>query len=164
MLCDRVLYNIGSEPRADLAIDWLDLTWFDCTQRALRKRTRGGVDVGILLPVGQTPRHGDVLHRNEECIIAVDLLPAEVWVASPRGVEQMGRLAIELGNLHVPAEVAGEEMVLIPDGPVEAVLKRVGVSYRRDIRRFVPERSSVSGIPMRAGDFGISRTALQKTS
>src|SRR4051812_36396562 len=105
MYCERILSHLDPDSAdVGLAIDWLDLSWFDCTQRALRKRTRAGLDVRVLLPAGQTLRHGDVLQRDETTLIAVNLLPANVLVASPAGIGAMGRIAVELGNLHVPVE------------------------------------------------------------
>jgi urease accessory protein len=158
MFCERVVGQIDPDaPPAGLGVDWLDLSWFDCTQRALRKRTRGGADVRVLLPVGQTPRHGDVLHRDDGVAVAVNLLPTAVLVVRPQSIADMGRLAVELGNLHVPVEVAGPELVVIPDGPTEALLRKACVPFGRDLRRFVPERASVAGMPVRAGDFTVSR-------
>ena len=55
MLCDQVLGNLDTEACDPQSIDWLDLTWRDCTRRALKKQTRSGIEVRILLPIGQTP-------------------------------------------------------------------------------------------------------------
>src|SRR5262245_48201256 len=68
-------------------IDWLDLTWQECLRRAIDKPTRGGVQVRILLRLGTTLRHGDVLYCNSESAgapIAVHILPCPVVVVRPR--------------------------------------------------------------------------------
>ncbi|MDB5318962.1 MAG: ureE [Phycisphaerales bacterium] len=164
MLCERILGNLDAGFSIAGPIDWLDLTWFDCTQWALRKRSRAGVEVGVLLPVGQTLRHGDVLHHGSAGTIAVQLLPTDVWIIRPADLGAMGRLAVELGNLHVPVQIAGDELILLPDGPTGALLERHGVWYQSHLRQFVPERSSVAGLPSRAPDFGISRKSLPRAA
>ncbi len=105
MLCERVLGNLDLEPEPSAAIDWLDLSWFDCAQRALRRQSRAGTSIRILLDIGQQLRHGDILHRDASGIIAVNLIPADVLVARPRSLREMGQLAVEVGNLHQPVQI-----------------------------------------------------------
>ncbi|HET6249532.1 MAG TPA: hypothetical protein VFE47_17725, partial [Tepidisphaeraceae bacterium] len=50
----------------------------------------------------------------------------------------MGIVCLELGNLHAPTELAGEEILIAPDGPVESALVKLGIEYRREVRKFQP--------------------------
>src|SRR5258706_2733967 len=102
MLCERVLGNLDLEPEPSAAIDWLDLSWFDCAQRALRRQSRRGMSIRVLLSIGQHLRHRDILVRNAPAVMAVNLVPADVLVARPRSLCEMGQLAVEFGNLHLP--------------------------------------------------------------
>jgi urease accessory protein len=152
MLIERVIGNLdefgGTDP-AFVQVDWLDLTWRDCARRAVRGRTRAGRDVRILLPVGARLSHRDVLLAPPGSpVIAVNLRPAEVLVAFPRGLAEMGRLALELGNLHVPVEVRDAKVIVLRDGPTEAVLTRLGIPSRREVHPFVPEKCSMISLPM----------------
>src|SRR6185369_17891196 len=100
ILCECILGNLDLEPALDADVDWLDLSWFDCAQRALRRQSRGGTSIRILLGVGQSLHHRDILFRNAPAVIAVNLIPADVLVACPRTLCEMGQLAVEFGNLH----------------------------------------------------------------
>jgi urease accessory protein UreE len=162
MLIERIIGNLDDRDSADLAcaqVDWLDLTWRDCAKRTVRKCTRGGQDVRILLPLGTHLKHHDVLQTPGGSIrVAVNLRPADVLVAVPRGLAEMGRLALELGNLHVPVEVREVEMVVLADGPTEALLARLGAPHRRETRRFTPEPCSITSLPVDSQRLNISRT------
>ena len=162
MLCDRVLGNVASLPPDQLAgktIDTLDVTWRDCARRAVRGTTRGGVAVGVLLPLGQSLRHGDVLFEDAARVVVASVIPVEVWVASFEDSASMAAAALELGNLHVPVEVAdGPALVALPDGPTRGVFDRRCAKWEVRVRRFAPLRESVLGSELRlASSFGVRR-------
>lgn len=157
MFCDRILGNLDSEEMGESAVDWLDLTWIDCTRRALRKHTRSGIEIKIVLAIGQSPRHRDILSRDMTSVIAVNLFPTKVLVAHPPNAFKMGQLALELGNLHLPVEIAANEVIMIPDGPAEATLTRTGIPFFTDIRRFNPEPCCARNLVVRSDDFSMSR-------
>jgi urease accessory protein UreE len=56
-----------------------------------------------------------------------------LWVIRPRSNRKLFCLALELGNLHVPIEFEDDFMLVAPDGPVEEILERMGLTW--DIRR-----------------------------
>jgi len=158
MLCERVLGNLDLEPAPDSRVDWLDLTWFDCAQRALSRRTRGGSSIRILLGIGQHLRHGDVLVRDPSGnTIAVNLLPADVLVARPRTMQEMGQLALEFGNLHQPVQITADELIVLFDGPTAGILNRRGIPHLRQQRRFLPEPASITSLPRSSSSFTLSR-------
>lgn len=143
MLCERVLDNIDPDVAGARRVDPLDLNWRDCYRRAVRGRTRGGVDVGVMLPLGTHLRHGDVLFDGDEGVVVANVLPCEVWVAEFADARALATAALELGNHHVPVEVAGAGLVCLPDGPVRGVFDRHAKSWRREFRRFRPLRATV---------------------
>jgi urease accessory protein UreE len=143
MLIARTLGTLDDESISrGPAIDWLDLTWLDCARPSLRRPTRAGEWLEFALPLGASLRHRDILSADTSRVIAVNLLPTLVLVAAPSCMDEMGRLAVELSSLHVPLEVGGKELIVLPDAETESVLKRRETRFRRDVRRFVPEPSS----------------------
>ena len=142
MLCDRVLRNLhdaGLLAPAQRSPDLIDVHWHEAGLRALRKTTRGGVPLRILLPLGVALRHGDVLFEDATSLVAVEIIPTEVLVIRPRTPAEMANLALEVGNLHAPAQATeAGELLVIPDGPVEAILWRMDVPHTLDVRRFTP--------------------------
>jgi urease accessory protein UreE len=159
MLCDRVLGNVGSDDAGRFAgrpTDVLELTWRDCLRRAVRGRTNGGLPIGILLPRRTRLRHGDVLADDAVAgtLVVVDVQPCEVWVADFADSTTLATAALELGNLHVPVEVAApQSLVTLPDGPVRAVFDRLARSWRSEVRRFEPLKATVlpSDVRLAAG-------------
>ena len=171
MLCDRILGNVASADPARFAgkeHDVLDVTWRDCARRAVRGRTRGGSAVGVLLPLGTTLRHGDVLVEDDHRIVSVNLLPCEVWVANCADAASLANAALELGNLHVPVEATADgQLVTPPDGPARGVLDRYAERWRPEVRRFQPLRATVigtSGNLRLAESFQLKRAAATVTA
>jgi urease accessory protein UreE len=162
MLCERILGNLDLEPAPNDGIDWLDLSWFECAQRAFARKSRGGTSIRILLSVGQHLRHGDILVRDASSItVAVNLIPTDVLVARPRSLCEMGQLAVEFGNLHQPVQITADELIVLFDGPTEGVLNRNSVPHLREKRRFVPEPASIASLPRSASSFVLSRLSSE---
>jgi urease accessory protein UreE len=156
MICEEIIGNLydGSAPATGAPVDWLDLQWHQCARRALRARTRGGAQLRILLPVGRSLRHGDVLRYNDgaaAAIVGVNQLQTTVLVVRPRDLHRGCSIALELGNLHVPVEVTDDEIVLLPGGPGEGVLKRYGETCGTELRRFAPARATIPQFAIASG-------------
>ena len=157
MLVEAAISNLFDPDAQQIAtIDWLDLDWASCLKRAMKKRTRGDRDVRILLKLGVVLRHGDVLWTDQSTAIAVNVLPCDVVVIKPRDATESTTIAYELGNLHVPAQLCDGEIITIPDGPIEAILDRLGVSYEFQRRRFEPTLRNGTQIALSA-NFEITR-------
>jgi urease accessory protein len=137
MLCECILGFLydGLPPKAT---DFVDVAWHETLRRTLRRRSRGGSEVGILLPIGQRIAHHAILFEDEQVRIVVNVLPTEVLIARPGTVEAMGKLALELGNLHARVQIAGDTLVTLADGPAEEVLDRLGIQYSQTAERFEP--------------------------
>lgn len=162
MLCDRILGNIRDRS-ADAPIDWIDLQWSDCIKRALRKLSRAGRDVTILLAPGVGMNDGDILWEDPLVRLVVHVVPCEVLVISPASLEEMGRMALELGNLHAPTQVSGDQILTIPDGPVEQVLDRLNISRDRDERVFAPHAISYDTVGL-ASPLSVVRSSTRGVS
>ena len=150
MLCERVLGNVEADadrfPVASRQRDELEIQWWQLDRRALRRTTRDGCAIRVLLPIGQYLADGDVLFDDGATLIVVRVAPCEVLVVEPRDAAEMGNVALVVGNLHAPAEIAGYEILIAPDGPIESELNRLGISYDRQVRRFRPRRCA--GMPV----------------
>jgi urease accessory protein UreE len=142
MLCDRVLYNLHeTPPRDERAEESLPLDWHQLHERALRAVSSAGRTVNLLLPLGAGARDGDVVHEDADRRIVVRVRACDVYVARPGDSRTMGLIAAELGNLHVPLEIVGEELLTPRDGPAAGVFARYGVHVSLQHRIFQPLRS-----------------------
>jgi urease accessory protein len=103
---------------------------------ALAKRlhhliTQKHVEVAVHLPEGEHLRVGDVLYQDAESKIVVDVLPEDVLIIKPKSIQQMGIIAHELGNRHLPAQFIGDQMVVQYDYLVETLLQKRKLDYER---------------------------------
>ena len=158
MWCERIIRNCGdpSSPRwadqwAGRLVDWVDIEWTDCG-RVLKKQTRSGQPVRVLLPPGQMLRHGDVIYEDAHQAIVIHVVPCEVIVAKPENARTLALLALELGNLHMPAQIERDEIAFIEDGPAMAVLDATQIPWTREVRRFEPVQTiSMPGVNISPG-------------
>jgi urease accessory protein len=144
LLCQRILSVLKNVPPDDPAIDLVDIHWHELPLRALRRRSRGGRTVRILLPADQQLEHGAVLIRENRMTLALNLLACDALVIRPRSAAQAAQIAYAIGNLHLPAQVGAREIVLPADDATEAALGRLGVQYGLKSRRV---RISDTGFP-----------------
>ncbi|MCW3467270.1 urease accessory protein UreE [Chitinophaga nivalis] len=114
MIIDTIIGNLDTTDTSGLQIDLLSLEWFETTKRILRKHTQGGMEIGIrFLKEGQRLKQGDILYRNDTKIVAVDILPSDAIVVTPRSLLEMGSVCYEIGNKHLPVFIQ-QDQVLIP--------------------------------------------------
>lgn len=151
MLCDRVVgrYDVGdpagfADPTGDGRLDWLDLAWDECHRRALAATSRRGRAVRLLLRLGTTLRHHDVLADTTDYLLVVHVKPVEVIVVRPRSGREAAAIAVEWGNLHVPVQMSDDELVTLADGPAMAAAHKHAVPFEVAERRFEP--MPVSGL------------------
>jgi urease accessory protein len=141
MLVESAIGNIHdpAESSAPATIDWLDLTWLECRKRFARKQTRTGREVRILLRLGQTLKHGDILGRlPDDTIVAVNVLPADVLLIRCATPAAAIAAAFQIGNLHLPIEVESGNLIVVAHPEVEAMLDKFKIAFERQSRRFQP--------------------------
>ncbi len=135
MICDRVIRNLGeAQPASGIAIP---LTWQECRSRALQKLLSDGRRLRIILPPGVVLHHGDVIHDADGEVVYVQAVPAEVLVIRANA-DDFVRVIYAFGNLHLPMQIDGGQILTPADGPAMAVLRDLGLTATPDRRRFDP--------------------------
>ncbi|WP_018393237.1 urease accessory protein UreE [Bacillus sp. 37MA] len=144
MICNQIVGNAFEDGLAhenEELLETVELTWDECAKRILRKKTNRGREIGISLPLQpQTSlRHGDILIRDEEGIVVVSLQPCDVFVVFSESTKELGLIAYEFGNRHLPLEVTDSgEIILLVDDPTKVLLNKLHVYYETQCRRFQP--------------------------
>jgi urease accessory protein len=145
--CDAVLDNAhtqGFQARypigGDRAQDELPFVWTEAHRRFLRKRSRAGRDVGILLPLGSRLRDGDLLFADPSLLMIARLLPAPLLAVTCHQPRRLAELAYELGGEHRPIEIRGDgRTLLLPDDDIlRAWLCRRGFEFEATEGLFNP--------------------------
>ena len=127
--CDAVLDNIYAEgfearyARGDggggRAQDEVSFAWTEAHRRFLRKSSRAGREVGILLPLGTRLREGDLLFADRQLLLIARLLPTPLLVVTCPHPRRLAEWAYKLGEEHWPIEIRDDgRTLLLPDDDV----------------------------------------------
>lgn len=107
----------------------------DLVKRIQRVETDHGREVGIRLKNPRDLAAGDVLYMDDQNMIMIDVLTDDLLVIRPRNMYEMGMIAHQLGNRHLPAQFEGEEMLVQYDYLVEELLSELSLPYVREERQ-----------------------------
>lgn len=104
-------------------------------KRIQRVETDHGKEVGIRLKEPRDLVAGDVLFMDEKNMIIVDVVSDDLLVISPRTMHEMGTIAHQLGNRHLPAQFEESDMLVQYDYLVEELLQDLGIPFKREDRK-----------------------------
>ena len=107
----------------------------DLVKRIQRVKTDHGREIGIRLSESRELSAGDVLYMDEKNIILIEVFPDDVIVIEPRNMNEMGTIAHQLGNRHLPAQFEEDKMLVQYDYLVEELLEELGLPYVREKRK-----------------------------
>ncbi|MDY0409852.1 urease accessory protein UreE [Paracerasibacillus soli] len=107
----------------------------DLVKRIQRVKSDHGRDIGIRLKNPRDLVAGDILFMDDKNIIVIDVLKDDLIVISPRSIEEMGNIAHQLGNRHLPAQFEGDEMMVQYDYLVEELLQELRIPFKRENRK-----------------------------
>lgn len=127
-----ILGNVKSlENTSHFHLEKVFLTSDDQTKKVIVAKTDHGNEIGIQLKDGQRFEDGDILFNDGHDILYIVLEKSDVLVIKPKTMKQMGIVAHNLGNRHMPAQFEDDVMIVPYDYLVEDYLKSVGVNYER---------------------------------
>jgi len=149
MWCERVIRNVPDGNFAGKDVDFIDICWDEC-RSVLKKRSRAGEEVRVLLDRKERLRHGDMLFEDERRAMVINVLPCEVIVVRSESAEALANLAFDLGNLHWPTQIAESELIFIEEEKAMQAVERSGLTWSRQSRRFDPLPVGVT--PLRVSD------------
>lgn len=124
--------NISTEAKKNRHLEIVYLPSDDLMKRIQRVVTDHGRELGISLVQPSNLNHGDVLYMDDSSLIVVEVLPEEVLMIQPRSMKEMGDIAHQLGNRHLPAQFEEDRMLVQYDYLVEDLLKHSEIPYTRE--------------------------------
>ncbi|MCG3402325.1 urease accessory protein UreE [Staphylococcus massiliensis] len=107
----------------------------DLVKRIQRVKTDHDNELGIRLSQPIDLQYGDILFEDETNMIVVDVNSEDVLVIQPRSLNEMGNIAHQLGNRHLPAQFIEDDMLVQYDHLVEALLEELEIPYVRQDRK-----------------------------
>lgn len=107
----------------------------DLVKRIQRVKSDHGKDIGIRLKDHHDLVAGDILFMDDKNIIMIEVISDDLIVIRPRSLKEMGTIAHQLGNRHLPAQFEGDEMLVQYDYLVEELLQQLEIPYKREERK-----------------------------
>ncbi|MEI3607516.1 urease accessory protein UreE [Pseudogracilibacillus sp. SE30717A] len=138
MIIERIVTNIEQLNTKEIEkrhVEKVLLESAHLVKRIQRVKTDHGRELGIRL---QEPRDlvaGDVLYMDEKNMIVIDVLLDDLLVISPRNMQEMGMIAHQLGNRHLPAQFEADDMLIQYDYLIEQLLEEVDIPFKREKRK-----------------------------
>ncbi|ATA60179.1 urease accessory protein UreE [Geobacillus stearothermophilus] len=135
MIIETIIGNIQTLPSLPPHIERVYMPSDDLVKRIQRVVTDHGRELGIRLKEAKELADGDVLWMDDHNAIVVSVLPDDLLVIQPVSMKQMGEIAHQLGNRHLPAQFEEGEMLVQYDYLVEELLQQLGIPYKREKRK-----------------------------
>ena len=105
---------------------------FDQRERSrLRARLASGEEIGIDLPVGTVLHHGSRLELDGGRVVAVEAAIESLLEITADDGAGLARIAYHVGNRHVPIEIAGDRLRILPDHVLRAMVEGLGDASAR---------------------------------
>ncbi|REB06094.1 urease accessory protein UreE [Sporosarcina sp. BI001-red] len=138
MIIEKVVTNIDQLSQEELKKRHKEKVYLESdhlVKRIFRITTDHGREIGIRLKEPKDLLAGDVLYMDEGNMIIIDVLSDDLIIIQPRSIYEMGKIAHQLGNRHLPAQFEGDEMLVQYDYLVEDLLKELKIPYLREERK-----------------------------
>ncbi|MGG3799159.1 urease accessory protein UreE [Metabacillus fastidiosus] len=138
MIVEKIVTNLEQMDQAEIEkrhIEKVYLESSDLVKRIQRVKTDHGKEVGIRLKDPRDLIAGDVLYMDDKNMIVIDVLSDDLIIITPRSLNEMGVIAHQLGNRHLPAQFENDEMLVQYDYLVEELLEELNIPYKREERK-----------------------------
>lgn len=135
MIIETVLGKIEEFDTTGRAIDKIMLDHHDLAKPHQKVKTDSGMELAISLPHGQSLSCGAVLYQDDKKLAVVDLLPEDVLEIRPRGNQEWAKAGFNMGNMHHPAYLY-TDCILVPyDSIIENLIQSMGIPFQRCQRK-----------------------------
>ncbi|MEH7223675.1 urease accessory protein UreE [Bacillus sp. JJ1566] len=138
MIVERIVTNIESMEKEEIEKRHIEKVYLESAhlmKRIQRVTTDHGKEIGIRLKDPRDFVSGDVIYMDDKNLIMIDVLSDDLLVIKPRSLNEMGTIAHQLGNRHLPAQFEGDEMLVQYDYLVEDLLQELQIPYEREKRK-----------------------------
>lgn len=135
MIIEKIVGNIASLSKKAPHVERVYLQSDDLVKRVQRVVTDHGKELGVRLKENRELIDGDVLYMDEKNMIVISVKDDDLITIKPTSIGQMGDIAHQLGNRHLPAQFEGDEMLVQYDYLVEELLQKLEIPYQRENRK-----------------------------
>jgi urease accessory protein len=141
MLRAERIARAGDWPR-EKARGTLTLAYDDRHRRRLQLASDAGEPFLLDLPRADVLEDGDGVALSDGTWLAVKAAPENLLEITAANPALLARLAWHLGNRHLPAEIAGDHILIRDDHVIAHMLEGLGARLKRLAAPFTPERGA----------------------
>lgn len=131
MILDKILGNIKDMEDIHCHVERIYLENDELLKRVLRVTSDHGHEYGISLPKGSEMRDGDILFNDGHNMVVISVKEDDVIVITPRDINEMGEVAHNLGNKHLPVQIEDGKIIIQYDYLVEKFLQDLQINFER---------------------------------
>ncbi|WP_078381848.1 urease accessory protein UreE [Sutcliffiella halmapala] len=135
MIIEEIIGNVKNSGAPTTHVERVYLRSDELVKKVQRVKTDHGKELGIRLKSGKELLDGDILYQDEKNAIVISVIEDDVLVIQPTNLLQMGDIAHQLGNRHLPAQFENEEMIVQYDYLVEKLLQDLDIPFVRENRK-----------------------------
>lgn len=135
MIIEQIVGNIETTDLQGRHLEKVFLESDELVKRIQRVKTDHGHELGIRLKKPADLTDGDILYMDGQIAIVVSVTADDLLVIRPDSIKQMGEIAHQLGNRHLPAQFEEVEILVQYDYLVEELLQQLNVPYSREKRK-----------------------------
>lgn len=134
MLITKVIARKGQYEQSFVEFEYLELSWEELHKRRLRTKTNLGREVDLAFAEGNSLQEGDLLAAEGVKALIVKLIPEKVLVITPESPIRFGIICYELGNRHLAAWLAVNEIVVLADPVLKSYLTQQKIAFAEQER------------------------------
>ncbi|WP_211747133.1 urease accessory protein UreE [Paenibacillus sp. Marseille-Q4541] len=138
MIIEKIVTNIEQMDKNEIEKRHMEKVYLESAhlmKRIQRVKTDHGNELGIRLREPRDLVAGDVLFMDDKNMIVVDVMSDDLLVIQPRSIKEMGTIAHQLGNRHLPAQFEDNDMLVQYDYLVEELLRQLEIPFKREDRK-----------------------------
>jgi urease accessory protein len=146
MILKEKMGNLQGFDATGYVVDKFPLEWYETGKRILHKQTVSGKDV-VLKFLKEAPglQQDDIIFKDENSVIVIEILPCEVIVVQPATMYEMAVACYEIGNKHLPLFYEGDVILIPYEAPLLKMLRACGFELKREHRKLLhPLKTSVA--------------------
>ncbi len=135
IIIGKILGNIREFDTAGLTVDKVLLDHYAMAKPHQKLKTESGHVMAVSLEGSERLYDGAVIYKDQQKVVFTELLPEDVLEIRPQGNLQWGKAAFNMGNMHHPAYLHDDCIVVPYDAIIENLLQGIGVEYIRCKRK-----------------------------
>jgi urease accessory protein len=136
MVITEKLGNIYTASITNCAVDAVIIEWYEANKRILHKQTKTGIDITIkFLKENPGLKEGDILWRDENSMIAVEIKTCKCIVITPGTMLAASSVCYEIGNRHLPLFYEGDDLLVPYEVPLHNLLQASGYRVKTEERK-----------------------------